>query len=62
MALSTTQQERVRRAVMAHFSDEDVCAPLWEFDPEDRPLILSERRRRHLLNNDPEPIGDHEYT
>ncbi|WP_037664948.1 hypothetical protein [Streptomyces albidoflavus] len=62
MALSTTQQERMRRAFMARLSDEDVCAPLWEFFPAYRPYILSERRRRNLLNNDPEPIGDHEYT
>ncbi|MGV9659131.1 hypothetical protein ACWDR5_19465 [Streptomyces koyangensis] len=61
MALSTTQRVHVR-AVLASASDGYLRLPLWDFHPSYRPYILSERRRRNLLTNDPEPIGDHEYT
>jgi hypothetical protein len=43
-------------------SDEYVTLPLWEFHPSYRPLVLSERRRRRVLQHDPEPIGDPEYS
>ena len=42
--------------------DETVRFPLWEFPPEARKAVLSERARRGFNNPDPEPIGDPEYT
>lgn len=42
--------------------DEFVALPLWEFRPHSVPLVLTERRRRNILQHDPEPIGDPEYT
>lgn len=42
--------------------DITVRAPLWEFPPEARSAVLSERSRRGFLTIDPEPIGDPEYT
>ncbi|MEU4005639.1 hypothetical protein AB0F32_24505 [Streptomyces albidoflavus] len=62
MALSTTQRVAALRTLMAEADNEYIAAPLWEFHPLFRLAVLSERRRRHLLNNDPEPIGDNEYT
>jgi hypothetical protein len=35
---------------------------LWIFTPDEIPAVLSERRRRNLLQGDPEPIGDPEYS
>jgi hypothetical protein len=43
-------------------SDEYVARPLWEFHPSYRSLVLGERRRRNVLQHDPEPIGDPEYS
>jgi hypothetical protein len=43
-------------------SDELLALPLWGFNPADVPTVLSERRRRNILQHDPEPIGDPEYT
>jgi hypothetical protein len=43
-------------------SDEYVARPLWEFHPHVRAHVLSERKRRNLLQYDPEPIGDAEYS
>jgi hypothetical protein len=30
--------------------------------PYYRPLLLTERKRRNILQNDPEPSGDSEYS
>lgn len=43
-------------------SDELIRRPLWEFPPNERPAVLTERNRRGFNNSDPEPIGDPEYT
>lgn len=43
-------------------ADETVALGLWNFPPESRAAVLSERARRNLLQNDPEPIGDPEYS
>lgn len=43
-------------------SDELMALPLWVFSPTDAPTILSERRRRNILQSDPEPTGDPEYS
>jgi hypothetical protein len=43
-------------------SDEYVALPLWEFPPAYALHVLSERRRRNILQHDPEPIGDPEYS
>ncbi|MDX3551005.1 hypothetical protein PV729_04330 [Streptomyces europaeiscabiei] len=43
-------------------ADEEVSRPLWSFLPEEAPIVLSERRRRNILQGDPEPIGDPEYS
>lgn len=42
-------------------ADSTVCSPLWDWDPDVRPLVLAERRRRGLIHDD-EPIGDAEYS
>ncbi|MGW6920869.1 hypothetical protein ACWGA9_06230 [Streptomyces sp. NPDC054950] len=42
--------------------NETVARPLWEYPPDARTAVLSERRRRHLLQFDPEPTGDPEYA
>jgi hypothetical protein len=49
-------------AVLARSSDESLARPLWLFHPYYRPFVLSERARRRVLQNDPEPSGDPEYT
>jgi hypothetical protein len=43
-------------------SDEQVGGPLWRFPPIAIPAVLHERRKRNILQNDPEPSGDHEYN
>ena len=43
-------------------SDERLSAPLWDWPPEARPYVLSQRRRRGILQGDPEPSGDPEYS
>ncbi|MFJ4960971.1 hypothetical protein ACIP6P_00630 [Streptomyces sp. NPDC088729] len=43
-------------------ADETVAAPLWDFPPEARAAQLSERKRRSILQGDPEQTGDPEYT
>ncbi|MFE9335295.1 hypothetical protein [Streptomyces sp. NPDC007063] len=42
-------------------TDEHVAQPLWYLPPCARPALLHERRRRGILQGDPEPIGDVEY-
>jgi len=49
-------------AVVSEAADEVVRSPLWLFPPFSRLALLSERRRRNILQHDPEPIGDPEYT
>lgn len=39
-----------------------LCSPLWLFPPDYRLAVLSERRRRGLMQIDPEPIGDAEFS
>jgi hypothetical protein len=55
-------QRAVVGRVLRMASDEYVARPLWEFHPSYRSLVLSERRRRNVLQHDPEPIGDPEYS
>lgn len=61
MAL-TESQRKVAVVALRLASDESVSAPLWDFRPELALHVLSERKRRNLLQHDPEPIGDPEYT
>jgi hypothetical protein len=61
MPLSETQRTQTV-GVLRMASDEYVARPLWEFHPSYRSLVLSERRRRNVLQHDPEPIGDPEYS
>lgn len=60
MPLSETQRTQTA-GVLRMASDSYVSAPLWEFPPQYRPYVLAERRRRNLLQADPEPTGDPEY-
>jgi hypothetical protein len=43
-------------------SDEVISAPLWTFLPANIPHVMHERRQRNILQLDPEPIGDPEYS
>jgi hypothetical protein len=61
MPLSEIQRVNVRK-VLANATDVFVSQPLWAFHPFYRPLVLTERARRHLLQNDPEPSGDPEFS
>lgn len=61
MPLSDTQRTQTR-GVLRMASDGHVALPLWEFHPHIVPHVLSERRRRNILQHDPEPIGDPEYS
>ena len=58
-----TRHERTIAAdILRGASGEHLRAPLWDWPPDWRPLVLHERRRRGLLTDDPEPTGDHEYA
>jgi hypothetical protein len=58
-----TESQRTQAAgVLCIASDEYVALPLWEFHPHYVLHVLSERKRRNILQNDPEPIGDPEYA
>jgi hypothetical protein len=48
--------------ILRGMPDETVGRPLWTFPPHDRLAVLSERAKRHILQIDPEPIGDPEYN
>ncbi|MFJ9961096.1 hypothetical protein [Streptomyces avermitilis] len=52
----------VARCATGGMPDEMVAAPLWLYPPHMRQDILSERARRGILQGDPEPIGDPEYS
>lgn len=54
--------DRMAGVVARSMTDEALALPLWESRPFYRLAILSERRRRNILQGDPEPIGDPEYT
>jgi hypothetical protein len=43
-------------------SDEQVGGPLWRYPPDAIPAVMHERRKRNILQNDPEPSGDSEYS
>jgi hypothetical protein len=58
--LSDTQRVTVAK-ILGRAADEYVVLPLWDFHPYYRPQILAERKRRNLLQHEPEPIGDPEY-
>jgi hypothetical protein len=61
MPLSETQRTQTA-GVLRMATDEYVALPLWEFHPWQRPAVLNERRRRNLLQTDPEPTGDPEFS
>ncbi len=61
MPLNPTQRA-ITAKIIGGASDEYLGRPLWDFHPYYRPLILSERKRRNILQHDPEPSGDPEYT
>lgn len=61
MALSDMQRTQAV-ATLRFASDEYLRLPLWEFHPHLVPLVLSARRRSQVLQHDPEPTGDPEYT
>ena len=57
--------ESQRAAVAKYLNgapDEIVGRPLWELHPYYRPQFLNERRKRNILQIDPEPIGDPEFS
>lgn len=58
----TESQRTVAAKIMGTASDEYLAQPLWEFHPAYRSVVLSARRRRNILQIDPEPIGDSEYS
>lgn len=47
---------------MPVLTDADVAIPLWDWPASWALAVLSERRRRGILQHDPEPIGDAEYA
>jgi hypothetical protein len=47
---------------LAEATDETVGSGLWNFPPDARPAVLSERRKRNILQGDPEPTGDPEFS
>jgi hypothetical protein len=53
---------RLVRSPISSLSDETIRRPLWEFTPDERPAVIHERRRRNILQGDPEPSGDSEYS
>lgn len=57
MAARETESEEWFVSVL---TDEDVMAPLWEFTPARRALVIAERRRRFGIAD--EEIGDPEYS
>jgi hypothetical protein len=59
--LNETQRVNVV-AVLARASDEYLAQPLWNFHPYYAPFVLSARARRNVLQHDPEPSGDPEYS
>lgn len=61
MVLSAAQRGAVT-SELARAADEYLALPLWEFHPAYALPVLSERRRRGILQGDPEPTGDTEYT
>jgi hypothetical protein len=61
MPLTNTQRKHAA-AILGRATDGCLRMPLWGFHPYYRPLVLSERRRRNILQGDPEPIGDPEYS
>ncbi|MFJ9318820.1 hypothetical protein [Streptomyces globisporus] len=61
MPLSATQEATAVRTIRGA-ADEYLQQPLWNFHPFYRPLILSERKRRSILQGDPEQTGDPDYT
>lgn len=54
--------QEVFRMALRNAVDSEVAAPLWEYPPAARTAVLSERARRGILQLDPEPIGDPEYS
>ncbi|MGX1133208.1 hypothetical protein RKD49_005398 [Streptomyces glaucescens] len=61
MPLNKYQRARVATWLRGA-TDEAVSRPLWDFHPYYRPAVLTERKRRNILQSDPEPIGDPEYS
>ncbi|MEU0245155.1 hypothetical protein ABZ192_12620 [Streptomyces sp. NPDC006235] len=61
MPLDPTQRAVAAR-ILGRESVELLARPLWEFHPYHRPLVLTARKRRNILQHDPEPIGDPEYA
>lgn len=61
MALTELQRNTAVR-IFQGAPDDYVRAPLWDFHPYYRPLILTERARRGFNHIDPEPTGDPEYS
>lgn len=61
MPLTDPQRVAITRA-LGRATDEFVALPLWSFHPHYRPFVLVERKRRNILQNDPEPTGDSEYS
>jgi hypothetical protein len=61
MPLNQTQRVHMV-AVLASAADEYLAQPLWNFHPYYRLAVLSERARRRILQADPEPTGDPEYS
>lgn len=58
----TTHAGEVLAELLRGASDAELSGPLWWWPVADRPAVLSERAKRGILQIDPEPIGDSEYT
>lgn len=50
------------RALARGLADDDLSAPLWGQPVDLVRAILAERESRGILQSDPEPIGDPEYS
>jgi hypothetical protein len=61
MPLTKPQRVNTER-FMSGAAEEYLGRPLWEFHPYYRSAVLNERRRRRILQSDPEPSGDPEYS
>jgi hypothetical protein len=55
-------RKKLWRVAVRGVLDEEIRRPLWEFPPDAASAVLSERAKRHILQNDPEPTGDSEYS
>lgn len=51
---------RATAVILSDATDAEIRSPLWDWLPEERPLVIAERRRRFGIAD--EEIGDPEYS